>query len=40
MSEFQFNTTKAEIDTDDPNYEENLIYNAIAESEKYRITII
>lgn len=37
-SEFQFNTTKAEIDTDDPNYEENLIYNAIAESEKYRIT--
>ncbi|MBQ4266793.1 MAG: hypothetical protein IJB93_01255 [Clostridia bacterium] len=37
-SEFQFNTTKAEIDTDDPNYEEKLIYSVAAESEKYCIT--
>lgn len=34
----QFNTTKAEIDTDDPNYEENLIYNVIAETEQFRIS--
>ena len=37
-NELQFNTTKAEIDTDDPNYEENLIYNVIAESEQFRIS--
>lgn len=34
----QFNTTKAEIDTDDPNYEENLIYNVIAESDELCIS--
>ena len=37
-NEFEFSTVKAEIDTDDPNYEENLIYNVIAESEEYRIS--
>lgn len=37
-SEFQFNTTKAEIDTDDPNYEENLIYSVAAESEQFRLS--
>ncbi len=34
----QFNVVKAEIDTDDPNYEEDLIYNVIAESEQFRIS--
>lgn len=34
-----FSTVKAEIDTDDPNYEENLIYNVIAETEQYRISV-
>ena len=37
-NELQFNTTKAEIDTDDPNYEENLIYNVIAESDELCIS--
>lgn len=37
-NEFRFSTVKAEIDTDDPNYEENLIYNVVAESEEYLIS--
>ncbi len=37
-NELQFSVVKAEIDTDDPNYEENLIYNVIAESNQYRIS--
>ncbi len=37
-TEFLFSTVKAEIDTDNPDYEENLIYNVVAESEEYRIS--
>jgi len=37
-NELQFNTTKAEINTDDPNYKENLIYNVIAESGQFHIS--
>lgn len=36
--EFEFSTDKVQIDTDVPNYEENLIYNVIAESAQYRIS--
>lgn len=38
-NEFEFSTVKAEIDTDDPNYEENLIYNVIGESEQFLISV-
>lgn len=37
-SGLEFSTVKAEIDTDDPNYEENLIYNVMAESEDFQIS--
>lgn len=37
-TELQFSTVKAEIDTDDPNYEEDLIYNVIAESDELCIS--
>lgn len=37
-NEIQFSTMKAEIDTDDPNYKENLIYNVFAETEQFRIS--
>ena len=38
-NDFQFSTVKAEIDTDDPNFKENLIYNVIGESKQFHISV-
>ena len=38
-NDFQFSIVKAEIDTDNPNYKENLIYNVIGESEQFHISV-